>query len=125
MSALRSPAFPRAPERDRVTVEPQVEDYVEFQRAGAGARGWFSCVDCGFGVASADRLPPCANCGGQLWERAETSPFGLRPPDSSLGADLHSAAGGVRGAFLAFLLGFVVWLGVAGLAFGLFTLIDG
>jgi hypothetical protein len=125
VSALRSPVFPRAPERDRITAEPQVEDYVEFQRTGASAKGWFSCVDCGFGLASVNRLPSCANCGGHLWERAETSPFGLRPPGSSLRADLRSAAGAVRGAFLAFMLGFTLWLGIAGLAFGLFTLIDG
>jgi hypothetical protein len=125
VSALRSPVFPRAPERDRVTAEPQVEDYVEFWRAGASAKGWFCCVDCGVGLASAHRLPPCGNCGGRLWERTETSPFGLPPPGSSLEADLHSAAGGFRSAFLAFVLGFVLWLGLAGLAFGLFELIHG
>jgi hypothetical protein len=117
--------FPRAPERERVTAEPQVEDFVKFWGAGARANGSFRCVDCGFYLATVHRLPLCANCRGELWERAETSPFGPGPPVLTPGADLHAAAGAVRAALLGVALGSVLWLGLAGLAFGLFRLFHG
>jgi hypothetical protein len=121
VSALRSPKRAHAPERDQVAAD-QVEDFVQFWRAGEPATGWFRCVDCGFGVATASRLPLCGRCYGRFWERTETSPFETGPPPPALEANV---AGAVRGVFLAIVLGAVLWLGVAGLAFGLFQLIHG
>jgi hypothetical protein len=51
MSALHSPRFPRAPEYDRVETE-QAEDFVEFWRAGASAKG-VGAVLLAAGVAAA------------------------------------------------------------------------
>jgi hypothetical protein len=48
----------------------------------------------------------------------------LAPPPSALEADLHGAAGTIRGACFALVLGSALWLCLAGFAFGLFTLID-
>ncbi len=125
MRALHGPNHPRAPERDQVAADPQVEDFAQFWRAGEPAKGWFRCVDCGFGVATLYRLPLCARCHGRVWERPETSPFETGPPPPPLDADLHAVAAAVRGAVLAVMVGAVLWLGVAGLAFGLFKLIHG
>jgi hypothetical protein len=121
VSALRSPTFPRAPEHDRVEAE-QADDFVKFWRAGASAKGWFRCVECGVGVATAHRLPDCPSCRGWLWERAETSPFGLGPPAGTLEEDLPAGLGAV---LLALALSAVLWLGLGGLAYGLFRLIQG
>jgi len=130
VSALRSPNRHQAPERDQVAGEGdrQVQDFVQFLRAGESAEGWFRCVDCGFGVATLARLPLCARCHGRVWERAETSPFETGPPPFALSADvqdLHAVAGAVRGVLLAVVLGIVLWLGVVGLASGIFRLIRG
>jgi hypothetical protein len=113
VSALRSPVFPRASER--VAAE-QADDFVQFWRAGASAKGWFCCVDCGHGVATAERLPACATCHGELWERAETSPFDLGPPAMVAETDLHAAAAAIRGVFVAVVIGSVLWLCIAALA---------
>jgi hypothetical protein len=121
LSALRSPRRPRAPEFDRVETE-QADDFVEFWRAGASAKGWFRCVDCGFGVATAHRLPQCPSCRGWLWEWAETSPFGLGPPAGTLEEDLPASLGAI---LLALALLAFLWLGLAGVAYGLFRLIQG
>jgi hypothetical protein len=128
VSALRSPNRHQTPVRDQVAADDQVEDFLEFWRAGESAEGWFRCVDCGFGVATLARLPLCARCHGRVWERAETSPFETGPPPPALSADLHdlhAVAAAVHGLFLAIVLGVVLWLGVAGLAYGLFRLIHG
>ncbi len=122
MSALRSPNRPRAPERDQVAADSQVEDSVQFWRAGEPAEGWFRCVDCGFGVATLYRLPLCARCHGPLWERAETSPFETGPPPPRLEADLSASRSAM---LLAVALLAVLWVGLAGLAFGIFRLIHG
>jgi hypothetical protein len=122
VSALRSPNRPRAPERDQVAADSQVEDSVQFWRAGEPAKGWFRCVDCGFGVATLDRLPLCASCHGPLWERAETSPFETGPPASPLEVSLPASRSAM---LLAVALLAVLWVGLAGLAFGIFTLIHG
>ena len=122
MSALRSPNRPRAPERDQVSGDQPVEDFVQFWRAGEPAKGWFRCVDCGFGVATVSRLPLCARCHGLAWERAETSPFGARPPAGAFEADLLATASAI-GLGVAFSV--VLWLGIAGFAYGLFKLIHG
>ena len=122
MSALRSPNRPRAPERDQVAADSQVEDFVQFWRAGEPAKGWFRCVDCGFGVATLSRLPPCAACQGPLWERAETSPFETGPPPPPLEADVPASRSAM---LLAVALLAVLWVGLAGLAFGIFALIHG
>ena len=122
MSALRSPHRPHAPERDQVAADSQVEDFVQFWRAGEPAKGWFRCVDCGFGVATLSRLPLCARCQGPLWERAETSPFETGPPPPPLEADLPASLGAM---LLAVALLAVLWAGLAGLAFGIFKLIHG
>jgi hypothetical protein len=119
MSALHSPRFPRAPEYDRVEAE-QAEDFVEFWRAGANAKGWFRCVECGFGVATAHQLPHCSSCHGWLWERAKTSPFAPGPPPGMLEEDLPATVGAV---LLAAGVSAGLWLGLAGLAFGLLSLI--
>jgi hypothetical protein len=121
MSALRGPPIPRVLEPDRVEAE-QVDDFVEFRRAGASAKGWFRCVECGFGVATVHRLPHCPSCRGWLWEWAETSPFAPRPPAAAFEAEAPAATGAV---FLAVALVAGLWLGLAGLAFGLFKLIHG
>jgi hypothetical protein len=121
MSALRSPTSPRAPERDRVAAEP-ADDFIEFSRAGASAKGWFRCVECGFGVATAHRLPHCPSCRGWLWEWAETSPFASGPPAGTLEEDLPPSRSAL---VLAVALLAVLWLGLAGLAVGLFKLIHG
>jgi hypothetical protein len=115
VSALRSPVFPRASERDQVGAE-QADDFVQFRRAGASAKGWFRCVDCGFGVATGERLPVCTSCRGELWERAETSPFGLGAPAMMAETDLHAAAAAIRGVFVAVAIGSVLWICIAALA---------
>ena len=122
MSALRSPNRPRAPERDQVAADSQVEDFVQFWRAGEPAKGWFRCVDCGLGVATLSRLPLCARCHGVAWERAETSPFETGPPPLPLEADLPASLGAI---LLAVALLALLWVGLAGLAFGIFRLIHG
>jgi hypothetical protein len=122
VSALLGPNRPHAPERDQVAADSQVEDFVQFWRAGEPAKGWFRCVDCGFGVATLYRLPLCARCHGPLWERAETSPFETGPPPPPLEADLPASLGAV---LLAVALLAVLWAGLAGLAFGIFRLIHG
>jgi hypothetical protein len=122
VSALRSPNRPRAPERDQVAADSQVEDFVHFWRAAEPAKGWFRCVDCGFGVATLDRLPLCALCHGPLWERAETSPFETEPPPPPLELGLPASRSAM---LLAVALLAVLWVGLAGLAFGIFKLIYG
>ena len=122
MSALRSPKRPHALERDQVAADQQVEDFVQFWRAGEPGKGWFRCVDCGFGAATVSRLPLCARCHGLVWERAETSPFGARPPAGTFETDLLATASAV---WLGVAVSVVLWLGLAGLAYGLFKLIHG
>ena len=122
MSALRSPNRPRPPERDQFEADRQDEDFVQFWRAGEPAKGAFRCVDCGFGVATVYRLPLCARCHGPLWERAETSPFEAALPAGTFQIDLLGAASAI---WLGIALSVVLWLGLAGLAFGLFKLIHG
>lgn len=121
-SALRSPNPTHVPEHDQVAADHQVEDFVQFWRAGQPTKGSFRCVDCGFGVATLYRLPLCARCHGRVWERAETSPFETGPPPRPLDADLPTSLGAV---LLALALIAALWLGLAVLAFGLFKLIHG
>jgi hypothetical protein len=121
VSALRSPTRPRAP----VTAALPADDFVEFWRAGARAQGSFRCVDCGFGLATVHRLPGCVSCGGRYWELAGTSPFELQAAGSSLEEDQDAVALLFRGAYYCLVLGFVLWLGVAGVAIGIFRLIYG
>lgn len=123
MSALR-PVSPRAPERDLVGVDP-TDDFVEFWRAGASATGWFCCVECGAGVATAHRLPTCAACGGELWERAETSPFGLEPPLLTLDDDDPFGTGAARAIVLSAAAGAIMWLALAAVALALYDWIAG
>jgi len=125
VSALRSPVGPRPLEQDQVTAELPADDFVEFWRAGARAQGWFRCVECGFGQAIVHRLPRCLSCGGQYWERAGTSPFELEPARSTLEEDQDAVVRVFRGAYYGVVLGLVLWLGVASVAFGLFRLIHG
>jgi hypothetical protein len=121
MSALRSPSRLHAPERDQVAADLQVSDFVQFWRAGEPAKGWFRCVDCGFGAATVHRLPLCERCHGAVWERAETSPFetGLL---AEFEPDLLSAASAV---WLGVAVSLALWVCLAGLAFGVFKLIHG
>jgi hypothetical protein len=115
---------PRAFKPDQVTVELPADDFVEFWRAGARARGSFRCAECGFGLATVHRLPLCVSCGGRYWERAGTSPFELEAVDSTVRDD-PEVARVFRGAYYGIVLGLVLWLGVAGVAFALFRLIHG
>jgi hypothetical protein len=115
---------PRALEPDQVTVEPPADDFVEFWRAGARAQGSFRCAECGFGLTTVQRLPRCVSCDGRYWERAGTSPFELELADSTLRED-PEVARVFRGAYYGIVLGLALWLGVAGVAFGLFRLIHG
>lgn len=105
------------PERNEVAAERQLEDFVEFRRAGEPAQGWFRCVDCGFGAAAFDRLPLCARCHGRLWEREETSPFETAPPPRPLDADLVTS---LRAMVLAVVFSALLWAGLVALAFELF-----
>lgn len=125
MSALRSRVNPRAFEPDQVTAELPAGDFVEFWRAGASAKGGFQCVECNFVLATLHLLPRCLRCGAEYWERAEADSFELEATESKAGTDLNAVAGAFRGAFYGVVLGFVVWLGAAGVAFGLFRLIHG
>jgi hypothetical protein len=124
VSALRSPVGPRALKPDQVTANLPADDFVEFWRAGVRAQGSFRCVECGFGLTTVHRLPLCVSCGGQYWERAGTSPFELEAVDSTFRED-PEVARVFRGAYYGIVLGLVLWLGVAGVAFGLFRLIHG
>jgi hypothetical protein len=109
------------------------EDYVEFWRAGAVARGVFCCIECGRTVTSVHRLPLCPGCFGQLWEEASTSPFGggehSSTPASRYDAwreeDRDGAARVVSSAFLALAAGPLLWLATAAWALVLFRLIAG
>jgi hypothetical protein len=121
VSALRSPNRLRAPERDQVAAD-QVEDFVEFWRAGESAEGRFRCVDCGSGALTLYRLPVCARCQGRFWERAETSPFETGPPPPPLEADLLATASAI---WLGVAVSVALWLGLVGLAYELFKLIHG
>jgi hypothetical protein len=125
VSALRSSVRPRALERDRFAAELPADDFVEFWHAGTRAQGSFRCVDCGFGLATVHLLPRCVSCGGRYWERPNTSPFELEQVGSRLGEDVDAVAEVFRGAYYGIVLGFVIWLGVAGVAFGVFRLIHG
>ena len=51
------------------------EEFVEFVRAGERAVGEFECVACSCRAVVHGDLPPCAECGGTLWERSSWSPF--------------------------------------------------
>ena len=124
MSALRSPVSPRALKPDRVTAELPADDFVEFWRAGARTQGSFRCMECGFSLATVHRLPDCVSCGDRYWERAGTSPFELEAADSTLRDD-PEVARVFRGAYYGIVLGLALWLGVAGVVFGLFRLIHG
>jgi hypothetical protein len=125
VSALRSPTGSRALEPGQVTAELPADDFVEFWRAGARAQGSFRCVECGFGLATVHRLPRCASCGARYWERAGTSPFELEPANSTLRENPVAVARVFRGAYYGIVLGLVLWLGIAGVAFGLLRLIHG
>jgi len=51
------------------------DEFVEFVRTGAEASGEFECTSCGYGAIIRRELPPCPMCGGELWERAQWTPF--------------------------------------------------
>jgi hypothetical protein len=51
------------------------EEFVEFVRAGERTAGEFECVACGCRNVVHGDLLPCAECGGELWERSSWSPF--------------------------------------------------
>jgi hypothetical protein len=116
---------PRTLEPDRVTADLPADDCVEFWRAGARAQGSFRCVECGFGLATIYLLPRCASCGSQYWEQANTSPFALEQVGPTLEGDVDAVAEVFRGAYYGIMLGLVIWLGIAGVVFGLFRLIHG
>jgi hypothetical protein len=121
VSALRSPGFPRAPEHDRIEAE-QADDFVKFWRAGASAKGWFRW----WSAASAWRPPtgfrtaPAA--AGGFGSGLRRAPSGSGPPAGTLEEVLPATLGAV---LLALALSAVLWLGLGGLAYGLFRLIQG
>src|SRR5439155_6867483 len=107
----------------------QTDEYVEFWPAGAIARGVFCCISCGRRVVSAYQLPPCPSCDGGLWEELSSSPFGrsdaafashLSPSEQWNEDDLDRTAAFVRSAFLALVVGAVLWLFLAASAYVLF-----
>ena len=56
-----------------------LDEYIEFHQAGFPAVGRFCCVSCGNKVACVGLLRSCRVCGGDLWERPETSPWVMQP----------------------------------------------
>jgi rubrerythrin len=44
------------------------DGFVDFQLAGAEARGEFRCTDCGYGAVIQRVLPVCPMCSGRIWE---------------------------------------------------------
>ena len=52
------------------------DDYIEFQTAGAPAKGQYRCASCGYGVTVHDELPTCPMCAGTAWEQSAWTPFG-------------------------------------------------
>jgi len=124
MSNVSEQSLLRSPER-----VPVHEHFVEFWRAGAITAGRFRCVDCGYGVTVAHRLPTCPTCRGRLWEQLSTSPFGrvgaedLAEREAWTEADLAGAESFVKGAAVALLIGPLLWLVPAALAFGLYELL--
>jgi hypothetical protein len=118
MSAVSEQTLVRSPQR-----EPVHEHFVEFWRAGAITEGRFRCVECGHGLTVSDRLPACP---GRLWEHVATSPFGRAGAaalaEDETEADLATTASFVQGAFLALLIGPLLWLVPAAAAFGLYEL---
>ena len=59
--------------------EERNDDYVEFQTAGARAKGQYRCAGCGYGVTVQVALPQCPMCSGTTWEQAAFSPFSRSP----------------------------------------------
>jgi hypothetical protein len=51
------------------------EEFVEFVRAGDRTVGELECVACGCRAVVRGDIEPCAECGGELWERSSWSPF--------------------------------------------------
>jgi rubredoxin len=51
------------------------DDYIEFQQAGAPAKGQYRCASCGYGVTVHDELPTCPMCAGTSWELSAWTPF--------------------------------------------------
>lgn len=121
MSTVPEHILARAPQR-----EPVHEHFVEFWRAGAITEGRFRCVECGHGLTVSDRLPACPTCHGRLWELVATSPFGRAGAENLAAyeteADLATTTSFVQGAFLALLIGPLLWLVPAAAAFGLYEL---
>ena len=124
MSTVSEQSHLRSPQR-----EPVHEHFVEFWRAGAITEGRFRCVECGHGVTVADRLPACPTCHGRLWEQVATSPFGhagaedLAENEAWTESELATTASFVQGAFLALLIGPLLWIVPAAAAFGLYELL--
>ena len=56
--------------------EERNDDYIEFQTAGARAKGQYRCTSCGYGVTVHDELPTCPMCAGTDWEQSAWTPFG-------------------------------------------------
>ena len=107
----------------------RADEFIEFLRAGALARGLYCCVACGRRVVTAYQLPPCPSCGGQVWEELSSSPFGRSGAAFATGLsayerwneeDLDRTAAFVRGAFAAVIAGAVLWAFLGISAFILF-----
>jgi hypothetical protein len=114
MSALyahRSGRLVVVPELERPTPE---DEYVAFFQTGATARGWFSCAQCEWLVRSVRQLPDCPNCGGRLWEAANTPVFDL----DAWQEEVQEVARFHRGVAAALVLAPLGWIVMAALVVG-------
>jgi hypothetical protein len=68
---LSLPKWSLLPPRQVSASRPLDDGYVHLLTAGDGARGEFSCAECGYGVMVQRELPSCPMCRGTVWETAE------------------------------------------------------
>ena len=104
--------------------EPAEFEYVEFFRAGALVRGWFSCADCEWVVRSLHQLPECPSCGGRLWEPTWL-PASRHDDAAAWEHELDDGARFVQGVALAVVLGSLCWAAIVGLGLAVFFLARG
>ena len=111
LEARRSDRLVAVPDGGRPTPEPE---FVEFFHTGATVRGWFSCAQCEWFVRSVRQLPDCPNCGGRLWEAANTPVFDL----DAWQTEVEDVARFHRGVAAALVLAPLGWIVMAALVVG-------